>query len=139
MASAAISIFSKMQVLRSPTEHAAEVTVDIQDIFNAPDRSIAEMSLQIIIKKYAKSAPRLSTWLEANLADGFTIFDFPTKLRRFIRTTNSLERVNREIRRQTRVVGIFPNEDSCLRLVSAILMETGEKWQIGRRCCLSEI
>jgi putative transposase len=116
----------------------AEVAADIRDIFNAPDRSMAEKYLQMVIQKYAKSAPRLSSWLEANLAEGFTVFDFPTKHRRFIRTTNSLERVNREIRRRTRVVGIFPNEASCLRLISAILMETSEKWQIGRRCCLSD-
>jgi transposase-like protein len=114
----------------------AEVAADIRNIFNAPDRATAEKYLQMIIQKYAKSAPRLSAWLEKNLAEGFTIFDFPIKHRRFIRTTNSLERVNREIRRRTRVVGIFPNEASCLRLISAILMETSEKWQIGKRCCL---
>lgn len=116
----------------------AEVAADIRDIFNAPDRSMAEKYLQMVIQKYAKSAPRLSSWLEANLAEGFTVFDFPTKHKRFIRTTNSLERVNREIRRRTRVVGIFPNEASCLRLISAILMETSEKWQIGKRCCLDD-
>lgn len=116
----------------------AEVAADIRDVFNAPDRSLAEKYLQMVIQKYAKSAPRLSSWLEENLAEGFTVFDFPTKHRRFIRTTNSLERVNREIRRRTRVVGIFPNEASCLRLISAILMETSEKWQIGKRCCLNE-
>lgn len=115
-----------------------EVAADIRNIFNAPDRLTAEKYLQMAVQKYAKSAPRLSAWLEANLADGFTIFDFPIKHRRFIRTTNSLERVNREIRRRTRVVGIFPNEDSCLRLISAILMETSEKWQIGKRCYLDE-
>lgn len=116
----------------------AEVAADIRSIFNAPDRSTAEKYLQMMIQKYAKSAPRLSAWLEANLAEGFTVFGFPMKHRRFIRTTNSLERVNREIRRRTRVVGIFPNEASCLRLISAILMEISEKWQIGRRCCLND-
>ncbi len=117
----------------------AEVAADIRNIFNAPDRATAEKYLQMTIQKYAKSAPRLSAWLEANLAEGFTVFDFPIKHRRFIRTTNSLERVNREIRRRTRVVGIFPNEASCLRLISAILMETSEKWQIGKRYCLDDI
>jgi transposase-like protein len=116
----------------------AEVAADIRSIFNAPDRSTPEKYLQMIIQKYAKSAPRLSAWLEENLAEGFTVFSFPTKHRRYIRTTNSLERVNREVRRRTRVVGIFPNEASCLRLISAILMETSEKWQIGRRCCLND-
>jgi transposase-like protein len=65
----------------------------------------------------------LSAWLEDNLPDGFTVFDFPLEHRRHIRTTNSLERVNKEIRRRTGVVGIFPNEASCLRLNSALLME----------------
>jgi len=113
----------------------AEVAADIRSIFNAPDRSSAEKYLKIIIQKYTKSSPRLFAWLEANLAEGLTVFSFPTKHKRFIRTTNSPEWVNREIRRRTRVVGIFPNEASCLRLISAILMETSEKWQIGKRCC----
>ena len=52
-----------------------------------------------------------------------------------IRTTNSLERINKEIRRRTRVVGVFPNEASCLRLVSALLMEISEEWQIGKHYC----
>jgi transposase-like protein len=75
------------------------VAADIRNIFNAPDQATAEKYLQMIIKKYAKSAHRRFAWLEENLAEGFTIFDFPIKHRRFIRTTNSLERVNREIRR----------------------------------------
>jgi MFS family permease len=52
--------------------------------------------------------------------------------RRLLRTTNGLERVNRELKRRTRVVGIFPNEASCLRLVSALLMELSEEWETGR-------
>ena len=110
-----------------------EVAVDIRSMFNAPDRKTAVEFLQTAIQKYASSAPRLSAWLEANLAEGFTVFDFPLEHRRSIRTTNSLERVNEEIRRRTRVVGVFPNEASCLRLVSALLMEYCEEWQIGKR------
>jgi transposase-like protein len=99
-----------------------EVAEDIRAIFNAPDRKTAEQYLQTAIQKYARSAPRLSAWMEENLAEGFTVFDFPLDHRRSIRTTNSLERINREIRRRTRVVGVFPNEVSCLRLISARLM-----------------
>ena len=94
--------------------------------------------LQRAIQKYVRSAPRLSAWMEENLAEGFTVFDFPLEHRRFIRTTNSLERINREIRRRTRVVGIFPNEASCLRLISAILVEISEEWQIGKKFCISK-
>jgi len=112
-----------------------EVAADIRAMFHAPDRKTAEEYLQVAIQKYAVSAPRLSAWLEENLADGFTVFDFPLDHRRLIRTTNSLERINKEIRRRTRVVGVFPNEASCLRLVSALLMEISEEWQIGKRYC----
>jgi transposase-like protein len=112
-----------------------EVAADIRSIFNAPDRKTAEELLQSAIQKYAVSAPRLSAWLEDNLSEGFSVFDFPLEHRRTIRTTNSLERINKEIRRRTRVVGVFPNEASCLRLVSALLMEISEEWQIGKRYC----
>lgn len=116
-----------------------EVAADIRSMFNAPDRNAAENYLQTAIQKYAKSAPRLSAWLEENLAEGLTVFDFPIEHRRSIRTTNSLERINREIRRRTRVIGIFPNEASCLRLVSALLMEISEEWQSGKRYCVSKV
>lgn len=112
-----------------------EVAADIRSMFNAPDRKTAEEFLSAAIQKYAVSAPRLSAWLEENLAEGFTVFDFPLEHRRSIRTTNSLERINKEIRRRTRVVGVFPNEASCLRLISALLMEISEEWQIGKRYC----
>jgi len=115
-----------------------EVAADIRAMFNAPDRRVAEEFLQLAVQKYAVSAPRLSAWLEENLSEGFTVFDFPLEHRRSIRTTNSLERINREIRRRTRVVGVFPNEASCLRLISALLMEISEEWQIGKRYCVGK-
>jgi len=119
-----------------PKQHMRlEVAADIRSMFNAPDRKTAEELLQAAIQKYAVSAPRLSAWLEDNLSEGFSVFDFPLEHRRTIRTTNSLERINKEIRRRTRVVGVFPNEASCLRLVSALLMEISEEWQIGKHYC----
>ena len=119
-----------------PKQHMRlEVAADIRSMFNAPDRKTAEELLQAAIQKYAVSAPRLSAWLEDNLSEGFSVFDFPLEHRRTIRTTNSLERINKEIRRRTRVVGVFPNEASCLRLISAILMEISEEWQIGKHYC----
>jgi putative transposase len=113
----------------------AEVAADIRAMFNASDRKTAEEALQGMITKYTSSAPRLSAWLEENLPDSFTNFDFPLEHRRTIRTSNSLERVNKEIRRRTNVIGVFPNEASCLRLVSALLMEISEEWQLGKHYC----
>ena len=110
----------------------AEVAADIRAIFNAPNRLEAEGLLTKAVQKYAKSAARLATWLEENLPEGFTAFAFLEAHRRLIRTTNGLERLNREIRRRTRVVGIFPNEAACLRLVSAILMEVSDEWEASK-------
>lgn len=110
----------------------SEVAADIRAIFNAPDRSSAELFLQKAIAKYEKTASKLAAWLEANIPEGLTVFAFPAAHRRLIRTTNSLERISREVHRRTRVVGIFPNEAACLRLVSAILMEFDDAWQAGR-------
>lgn len=109
-----------------------EVAEDIRTIFNAPDRPIAESYLAKAVQKYSKSASKLAGWMEKNIPEGLTVFSYPAAHRRLIRTTNSLERLNREIRRRTRVVSIFPNEASCLRLVSAILMEVSDDWESGR-------
>lgn len=114
-----------------------EVATDIRAIFNAPDRKTAEESLQAAITKYATSAPKLSAWMEENLPDSFTVFAFPLEHRKSIRTSNSLERLNKEIRRRTKVIGVFPNEPACLRLVSALLIEISEDWEIGKRFCAS--
>jgi len=70
--------------------------------------------------------------MELNVPAGLTCFSFPTAHRRSIRTSNPVERLNREIKRRTRVVGIFPNEASCLRLVSAILLKISDEWEAGR-------
>jgi putative transposase len=109
-----------------------EVAEDIRTIFNAPDRSTAEAYLAKVVVKYADTASRLSAWMEENIPEGLTVFDYPRKWWLRLRTTNGLERVSQEIKRRTRVVRIFPNEASCLRLISAILMEIGEEWETGK-------
>ena len=115
-----------------------EVAADIRAMFNAPNKKTAEPYLQMAIQKYDRSAPRLSAWMKENLAEGFTVFGFPLEYLISIRSTNSLERIIMEIRRRTRVVGAFPNEASCLRLISARLMEISEEWQIGKRYCVGK-
>jgi putative transposase len=70
--------------------------------------------------------------MEENLPEGFTVFDLPVAHRKRMRTSNPLERVNKELKRRTRVAGIFPNEASLLRLVSARLMEISEDWETGK-------
>ena len=110
----------------------AEVADDIRTIFNAPDRTTAEAYLARTVAKYQQSASRLAQWLAVNIPEGLTAFSFPGAFQRLLRTTNGMERLHREVRRRARVVSIFPNQASCLRLVSAVLNEISEEWLTGR-------
>lgn len=110
----------------------AEVAADVRGIFNATTRHGAEALLATMVEKYEKSASRLADWMEENIPEGLTVFSFPMAHRRRIRTANSLERLNREVRRRSRVAVLFPNVASCERLVTAVLMEISEEWETSR-------
>jgi len=113
-------------------EMQTQVAEDIRSVFNAPDRVTADAYLSKIVQKYEKSASRLSTWMATNIPEGLMVFSFPVAFRTLLRTNNCVERLHREVRRRARVVSIFPNQASCLRLVSAILSEISEEWLTGR-------
>ena len=110
----------------------SEVADDISSIFDSPDQEMAEELLKKKVEKYAKIAPKLADWMEVNIPEGFTIFSFPKAHQKRLRTSNPLERLSQEIKRRTRVIRVFPNEQSCLRLISAILLEYSEEWEYGR-------
>ena len=105
----------------------------LRDVFNAPNREEADRLLKQFVSRYKKSAPRLASWAEENVPQGFTVYGVPAAHRRRLRSTNLLEWLNKEILRRTRVATLFPNEDSLLRLVSAVLVEITEDWETGKR------
>jgi len=86
-----------------------------------------------LVEKYKDVYPEFSQKLEEEVEETLSCFHFPSSHRKRIRTTNSLERFNQEIKRRTRVVRIFPNEESCIRLVSALAIEQSEEWLTGKR------
>jgi len=110
-----------------------EIAQVMSDIFNTMNREAALSLSEKFAETYRKSAPDFARWLEENIEEGLTVFSFPRKYWKKIRTVNPLERVNKEIRRRTRVVGIFPNQESCLRLITAVLQEIHEGWIVGRK------
>lgn len=110
-----------------------EISAELRSVFDSLDRTEAERLLSRMVEKYAESAPKLANWLEENVPQGLTVFNVPAKHRRRLRTNNLLERLNREIKRRTRVATLFPNEDSLLRLATAVLMETDDEWQTEKR------
>lgn len=110
-------------------EMRREVAAGLRAIFESGDRLEAERRLGQTVDKYRRSAPKLSAWMEANVAESFTVFAFPETHRRRLRTSNLMERISKELKRRTRVATLFPNEASLLRLVSAVLMEISEEWE----------
>ncbi len=114
-------------------EQRGEVAADLGSVFNAPNREEAERLLSAMEKQYKQSAPRLSSWLVENVAEGLTVFAYPKQQQCRLRTSNVSERINRELKRRTRVVSIFPNPASLERLVTAVLMEIDEDWQSAPR------
>ena len=111
---------------RAPVAHA------IRSVFDCPDQLTAHARLKVIVAQFTQTAPKLAAWMEENVPQGLAAFAFPREHQRRLRTSNPLERVNKELKRRTRVAGLFPNEPSLLRLVSAILAELSDEWETGK-------
>jgi transposase-like protein len=111
-----------------------ELAADLRAIFAAPDREQALQIASSVAEEWRKKGnERIAKRIEEHVEECLTCLAFPESHRRRIRTTNGLERLNQEIKRRTRVVRIFPNEESCLRLVTALAVEQSEEWITGRR------
>jgi putative transposase len=111
-----------------------ELGADLRAIFAAPDRERAlGIASSVAEKWHGKGHEKVAEHIEEHIEECLTCLAFPESHRRRIRTTNGLERLNQEIKRRTRVVRIFPNRESCLRLVTALAVEQSEEWVTGRR------
>jgi putative transposase len=114
-------------------EMKREVIDDLRSVLDSADEHTAGEQLGRVVRKYQKTAPKLAQWMEENVPESFAVFRLPPTHRQRLRTTNMLERLNRELKRRTRVATLFPNEASLLRLVTAVLMELSEEWETGKR------
>ena len=91
----------------------------------------AEQDLQAWLMRWATRYPKLTDWVEAHIGETLNFYSLPRQHHKHLKSTNMLERLNEEIKRRTRVVRIFPNAASCLRLVRALCAETHEGWLEG--------
>lgn len=110
----------------------SQIAADLRGVFQAQSRAEADERLRLVVIKYRAKNPGFADWVEANVPQGLTVFTLASVLRRRLRTSNLIERLNREIRRRTRVATLFPNEASLLRLITAILVEFSEDWETSR-------
>lgn len=116
-----------------PKKERKELTAEIRSIFDSPDLYFANLRVRELVRKYKDTHPEFSQKLEEEVEETLSCFHFLPSHRKRIRTTNSLERFNEEMKRRTRVIRIFPNEESCIRLVSALAIEQSEEWLTGKR------
>jgi len=113
----------------SPTRLRGEVAAAAKRLFQATDMTEARRRLTEFVEQFDKSAPKVVACMEAGFEDAMAVMALPEKYRKRLRTTNMQERLNEEVRRRERVIRIFPNDESALRLIGALLAEQNEVWQ----------
>ncbi len=118
---------------KTPKQLQKEVHSKVRAILEAPDSKTARKLLNDVLEEYKEKAPKAMEVLEEGFEDVTAVLELPEQYRRRLRTTNGLERLNEEIRRRERVIRIFPNRESAIRLIGALLMEIDERWGSGKR------
>jgi putative transposase len=116
-----------------PRSAAQMVAATIRTVFAQPDPAGAREQWRKVADTFRKSHPRLAQLLDDAEDDVLAYLAFPAEHWRQIWSNNPLERLNREIKRRTDVVGIFPNSAAVVRLVGAVLSEQHDEWQVARR------
>jgi putative transposase len=116
-----------------PKGNKAMVAAALRTIYTQPDRQAAGQQLPAVVRAMRPRWPKAAELLECAEEDILTFMAFPIDHWSRIYSTNPLERLNKEIKRRTNVVGIFPDQASVIRLVGTILMEIADEWQVGRR------
>ena len=110
------------------------IGAELRAVWNTSDLAKAETALADLVAAYHDTAPKLAQWLEKNVPEGLTVFALPEHHRRRLRTSNPIERaIQQELKRRTVKVRVFPNEESLLRLVSAVLVEIDERWAVDNK------
>jgi putative transposase len=104
----------------------------VRSITQAASREAAESALRAAVEALRETYPEVARLLEAAREEILAVYALPAAHRKRLRSTNLLERYNQEVKRRTRVVRIFPNRASCLRLVCALAIETNQEW-LARR------
>ena len=125
--------FMRNILVHIPHKEKESFAAKLKQIWNQPDQECAKRYALLIIQEYRDRFPQAIALLEEGLEDSLQFLAFPHLDQRKISSTNSLERVHKEIRRRTRVVGIFPTTDSYLRLVASYLIEYTEDWMSSKK------
>lgn len=125
--------FMRNVLAKTPKKIQTFVSATLRHVFAQPTKEEAHQAIRAATDVLREKAPDAAQLVEQTEDDVLTYMSFPDKHRRQIHSTNPLERLNREIRRRTDVVGIFPNDEATLRLITMLLIEQNDEWAVGRR------
>src|SRR5690554_5060712 len=124
--------FSRNLLDKVPKKHRMLVHSKLRDMYESLDEQVAKDRRDNLLSFLEDKSPQAATLLDESFSDVMTVLNLPQRYRRRLRTTNSIERLNEEIRRRERVIRIFPNAESAMRLIGALLLEQHEVWSTGR-------
>jgi putative transposase len=130
--------FLRNVLAQVPKGNAEMVAAAIRTIFAQPDAQHVREQLDVIAGMLGRQLPKVETMLRDAAEDLLAFTAFPVTHWKKVWSTNPLERLNKEIKRRTDVVGVFPNPDALLRLAGAVLVEAHDEWQTGDRRYLAE-
>jgi transposase-like protein len=131
--------FMRNLLARVPKSAQAMVAATVRTIFDQPDRATAEAQLLQVVEALTERFPTVTELLLDAEGEILTFYDFPPEHRRQVYSTNPLERLNKELKRRSAVVGIFPNRQAVLRLFGALLAEQNDEWLVAGHRYMSEI
>ena len=117
---------------KAPKKYQAGLQTELQELFNCKTLTEARKVRDRIMEDYRDVAEPAVTCLDEGFESAMTVMLLPAWLRRFYRTSNQIERLNKELKRRSKVIGVFPNEDSVLRLMGSVLIERHDAIQAGR-------
>ena len=125
--------FMRNIIDKCPKKYAAGLSQELHDMFNASTIEEARRLEKSIYDEYCDVAEASMAILDEGIEDSLTIMALPSKYRIALRTSNIIERENREIRRREKVIQIFPNSESIIRLIGAVLYDDHNDWSVGHR------
>lgn len=130
--------FSKNVIETAPKKYKKAIHASLTDMYNSSNIEEARAKRDEILNEYRSVAEKSMECLENGFENVMTIMALPVGFRRFMRTSNHLERLNKELKRRSHVIGIFPNEESLIRLMGSVLVEINDVYSLEQKLCISK-
>jgi len=111
-----------------PRKVADDCLIELRWLYDRRNAEEARRDLAAWLLRWQEKYPKLCAWVEENIEETLTFYRLPREHHKHLKSTNMLERINQELKRRTHVIRIFPNEESCLRLIRALAVEIHEDW-----------